>query len=519
MTRGGAPAAALLALAAFGCGDDTRVRSGIVPTGDDPSGAAGEPGVGGAGGDTGMTTGTAGAPGPAPILTAAGFAKAPHCEDIFAPVLQTFSIDISPNDWNAMHAEYVAVALGTPGDLENHNSTRYPIVFHFGAEAKPATIRLKGESSWQSSYLLDGDNGKMQFAVSFDDDDQDAKFHGIGGLALDMPPNDPTFLRSRIANAWLRSVGIPAFCSTSARLFVNGDYYGLFSAEERAGGHYVREFFPGNAMGDLVKSGWKYETNESMPNRARLHQFWDADSPGQLTAALDVPSSLKSWAAEAILNDGDGYWGGGHNFLIYDQGAAGWVFLPYDLDASLEYLHYFNADPIFWWSTRGYVGSVGDHYKVVIDDPNLRAQLVEAVATATAVFDPATLQGWYDEWSAQIRDAVIADPHRPSMTGVDDFDDAVALGRGGMAKRAEFLRSWVACKHDGSGADADHDGFRFCEDCRDDNASINPGAGEVCGNGKDDNCNGRFDEGCPPPPPPPDPTPPPVDPTVPPPPA
>ncbi|MEW6108379.1 MAG: MopE-related protein, partial [Nitrospirota bacterium] len=45
--------------------------------------------------------------------------------------------------------------------------------------------------------------------------------------------------------------------------------------------------------------------------------------------------------------------------------------------------------------------------------------------------------------------------------------------------------------------DADGDGYRLCDpipDCNDNDASIKPGAQEVCGDGKDNNCNGQIDE-------------------------
>ena len=62
--------------------------------------------------------------------------------------------------------------------------------------------------------------------------------------------------------------------------------------------------------------------------------------------------------------------------------------------------------------------------------------------------------------------------------------------------------------------DADHDGYGskttalLCSsqapagystnnnDCDDNNAAVHPGAAEICGNAKDDNCNGQVDEGC-----------------------
>ena len=61
--------------------------------------------------------------------------------------------------------------------------------------------------------------------------------------------------------------------------------------------------------------------------------------------------------------------------------------------------------------------------------------------------------------------------------------------------RPEYLRSFVACERDGAGEDRDGDGFKWCDDCRDDDPAIHLGAPERC-NGVDDNCNYTVDEGC-----------------------
>ncbi|HMF41734.1 MAG TPA: CotH kinase family protein [Polyangia bacterium] len=385
-------------------------------------------------------------------------------------------------------------------DFVQYQPVLYPVVFHYGAETvTDAFIHLRGDSSWREAVQFDGANGKMQFGIVFDQTNPSANFHGLGKLKFDMPRSDPTFLRDRIANNWLRVVGHPAVCTTSGQLMINGSLYGVYVAEDHFSGRLLKEYFPGNSNGDLFDGGWTAVTNQLNPNTARQKQFWAATTPAAMSAIVDVPNSFLAWAGECILNDADGYWGGDHNFYIYDQGpAAGYVFISKDLDSTLDYLGQFASDPITWWSARSHWDlAIPQHYLIMAGDDGLRAQFVEAVRTTLAQYDPALLQGWIDTWSAQVRAAVMADPHKATGATIQDFDAAIMLARSGMADRADYLKRWLACWDSGTGVDQDGDGFIWCKDCRDDLASVHPGAPEVCGNGIDDNCNGVVDDGCP----------------------
>jgi hypothetical protein len=408
--------------------------------------------------------------------------------------LKTFQIDIAAADLAAMSAEFLYAGKLSVSAFAGYQPREYPIVFHYqGETVTHAFIRLKGQSSWQQAVQLDGPNGKMQFVLVFDHDVSTANFHGLGKITLDMPRGDLTFLHDRLANSWMRSVGVPALCATSARLEINGAYYGLYVAEQHIGKAFLRDFFPGDAGGDLFKGASIPETNASSYNRSRLAAFWAVTDPASLAAIVDIPGSLAEWAGEVLLNDGDGYWGGGHNYYIYDQGAKGYVWLPDDLDSTFDWLGSFTGDPITWWSTRHDLIGPEPHFMIVMNDPTLRGQYLDALDMRLGQWNVTEIQSWIDDWSSQIRDAVATDPHKPSSTTLKSFDAAVALARRGVKDRADFVKSWLDCRRSGSGPDKDKDGYIWCMDCRDDNAAIHPGAREICRNGVDDNCDGLFD--------------------------
>lgn len=85
----------------------------------------------------------------------------------------------------------------------------------------------------------------------------------------------------------------------------------------------------------------------------------------------------------------------------------------------------------------------------------------------------------------------------PAMTPLHIYDilteTAKDLGAAGFDTRTGFGRIDIDAAVR-LVSDRDRDGFLAPDDCNDGDAAVYPGRGEVC-NGKDDNCDGRIDEG------------------------
>ena len=247
-------------LAAFGCGGDSQGSS--PPTG-----------AGGMGGGTTIS--------------------ALACSDLFdQDKVRTYSIDVTPDEWNSIQAEFndVATLVATGNDF----ATWHPVVFRMGSEtAVDAALKLHGQSSWAQTVMFDGDRRKMQFDISFHEKDPMGKFHGIGKLVFDMTRNDWTFMHDRLAHAWFRQVGIAAGCAANARVEINGAFYGLFIAEETTSKSVIRQFFPDHPDGDLWKGGVQPQTNQEMPDWSRQKAFAMATDMAGVAAIVDLESTVR----------------------------------------------------------------------------------------------------------------------------------------------------------------------------------------------------------------------------------
>jgi len=405
------------------------------------------------------------------------------CADIYAQnLLPSFSIDIAPAEWDAINAEFQDWKGRRDATLEI--KPYHPVVFHYGDETyDDAFIKLQGNPS--TSWIGD----KLQFTVAFDKIEPDKRFHGQKKIVLHAAPSDQTFLRERVALSYLRSLGLAAGCENNARLTVNGAFYGVYANREPPEQPYLDRVFPDAAGGDMWKGGYTLDNNQEETNHPRHDQLMNTPTLEGFQQMVDVDASLLEWAAEAVMPDNDGYWAIAHNFYLYDHPTRGFIWLPYDVDATFDFSP-FDVDPITWmpsWS-QGW----GAHQRIVLADPALTERYVAALERALAGYDVDLLKSRLLRWSDQIAGAVGDDHQKPFATG--DHELAVARMSGSFWLRQKYLTSWVECYRTGNGVDADGDGFVWCRDCNDKAADQNPGAAEVCGNDVDENCNGRKDD-------------------------
>ena len=316
------------------------------------------------------------------------------CADIYdESLLPTFEVEMDETEWRAME-----------NDCRNYVQEYRPIVFRYEGESASAMMRLKGNWSWNCD--------KMQFVVSFNETDSNGRFHGLRKIVLDAPWYDPTLVHERLAFYYLKQYGMPYSCVNNARLYVNGQYYGIYVNVERLDREYLERHYA-LPDGNLYKEGRELKTNEDWADTSRNDAFWAAEDVQALENLVDLDHAVRLWAGLAMAPDPDSYWAGVEiNFYLYDHPTRGFLYLPYDMDIafaenlwpSLE-----EVDPITFehedWLRE-------PQYETVMSDEGWCNAFVDALTDARAAYDPTALANKLALWSTQIEDAVDADPNK-----------------------------------------------------------------------------------------------------------
>jgi hypothetical protein len=343
-----------------------------------------------------------------------------------------YEIEIDSDSWNALQDRWQNWRVYEDQGLETKDW--HPLIeFRYKNQViRNASVRLKGNAqNWHASPA------KMQFTFSFREVDPKGRFMGMRKVHLDAPHNDPTMLRERLAAAYLARFGVPTPCVNSAVLYVNGEYYGLFSNIEFVDQEFLQRNYGVHDGGNLYKYIEK-KTNESDPDTSDLDAFMSDMTAEEAEELLDIDQFLRLLAGEAIMPQHDGYFVGGTNYYVYNHPVWGMVVIPWDMDYSFE-AEPWDVDPISYRVPWG-LGK-GPAFTAVMGVPANVVRYVELLTEGVAFYEVAWLLARIDDFSEQVANYVEEDWNKPFSTELHRTH--VAELRAYVQMRHAYLTQWL----------------------------------------------------------------------------
>jgi spore coat protein H len=268
-----------------------------------------------------------------------------QADDLFdASVVEELRLYIHPDDWSQLRAHYL------------QNTWYLADLCWRGLTAANIGIRSRGSGSRS--------NVKPGLTVRFNKY-VDQQFLGLTELVLDNSLQDPSFLRERLSMLLFRRMGIAAPREAYARLYVNDEYFGLYSMVEAIDRQFLARSFgedggalheyrwmepqfyfesPGDDWERFARARFEPRTSqddsglETIGQMVRvMNEASDGEFVERASGFLDLKHFLKQVAVENYLADADGLLGlwGMNNFYLYRfVGTTRFQFIPWDKDVT-----------------------------------------------------------------------------------------------------------------------------------------------------------------------------------------
>jgi spore coat protein CotH len=377
-------------------------------------------------------------------------------------VVATYDIAIDPADWNAI------VMTPMPGQS--------------GDQYKRATMTWRGETYPNVGVKASGQNSRIpgnpkpSLHLDFEEFVQGRKFRGLPSLKLNCQIDDPSFMRERLTYGLERAFGLAAPREVHCRVVVNGEYKGLYAAEERVTKSFVKARFSSDAnqiykfagidgdVYDVGNSPARYVTrsNSSIPPSSMFEATVDSLDPDAASvmnlilalnydyaaaaASFDVETFLRELAVETVSGEEDAYLAGpdengavwSNNFYFYRNPHTGkFMLIPWDRNEG-------------WWRlpsdasiTQAFEKHVLTRTLVLGRPENLdrfKVLLRELVVGPGAV---PVLQAEFDRIYDQIKDVLLEEPFAVRVAGKRPVDYPQWQGE------AQGLRDYIRQRNEG----------------------------------------------------------------------
>ncbi|MFN0275941.1 MAG: CotH kinase family protein [Chitinophagales bacterium] len=251
-------------------------------------------------------------------------------------------------------------------ELENEHEYAVQFIYDEGTGTdtlENVGFRLRGNTSLGSA--------KKSFKVSFNTYNAGRKYHAVEKMNLIGNHNDPSMSREKLYFDIYNAFGLPVRRVSFVKVFINDDYYGLYTNTEEYDEIFLKDRF-GENTGNLYKclygSNLEYKgtnpllygsyellTNEEENDYSDLMNLTDVitntpieDLPCELEKFFNVDNFLKIYAIDIATGHWDNYGLNQNNFYLYHNQFTGqFEFLSYDCDNTLG-VDWFGID----WAER-----------------------------------------------------------------------------------------------------------------------------------------------------------------------
>ena len=187
-------------------------------------------------------------------------------------------------------------------------------------------VRFKGGSSYYGNST-----DKKSFKLDIDEFVTGQEVYGLDKLNLNCNFLDPSGVRERCCYEVCDAAGLPTERSNYAALYINGDYWGLYTIVEQFDGEFIESRFGAAEDGNLWKGDdygtleylgtdqslyygdYELKTNETVNDWSALVELVDGlnntaivDLPGVIHPLIDVNSALALIAVDNLTVNLDG---------------------------------------------------------------------------------------------------------------------------------------------------------------------------------------------------------------------
>ena len=329
-------------------------------------------------------------------------------------------------------------------------------------------VRFKGNSSY---WHYPGD--KKPFKLDFDRYVDEQTLGGLKKINLSNGFKDPSFVRERCFWDLVAAADLPEARTNYGALYLNGEYWGLYTvveqvdgtfAELRFGGNEDGNLWQGDPHGDLMYRGpnesvyydhYELHTNESQNDWSALVDFIDAlnftpqpERPDSLSPRLELGSALGMLALNNLTANLDSYSGSGHNWYLYHRDLDGRM-IAISWDANEAWgcfnmglpVHAMKTLPPFWMGGPPNSRPLCAELWQIPEWEDLYLGFLRELMADAA--DPDTLLGRMETLRDLIRPWVYADTRK--MYSDSEFENAMTVdiggGPGGVSPALEpFIR-------------------------------------------------------------------------------